>query len=87
LLNDAPQHDQEIFLAQCMIGGQLLTSGDGSMDPAYEVSTINGRWAMVEMNNPGVWVMGEVRKHIMSGGMGTAVEYAGCTGMMLLHYA
>jgi hypothetical protein len=32
----------------------------------------------MEMSNPGVWVMGEVRKHIMSAGMGAVVEYAGC---------
>ena len=39
--------------------------------PAERVS------AIVEMNAPGVWVMGEVRKHIMSAGMGIVVEYAG----------
>jgi FtsP/CotA-like multicopper oxidase with cupredoxin domain len=42
--------------------------------PAERVS------AMVEMNHPGVWVMGEVRKHIMAAGMGMVVEYAGSTG-------
>jgi FtsP/CotA-like multicopper oxidase with cupredoxin domain len=36
--------------------------------------------AVVEMNHPGVWVLGEVRKHIMSAGMGIAVEYAGSSG-------
>ena len=33
--------------------------------------------AIVEMNHPGAWVMGEVRKHIMAAGMGIVVEYAG----------
>jgi FtsP/CotA-like multicopper oxidase with cupredoxin domain len=139
------RYDQEIFLALHDWDGQLLASGDGSMDPAYEVSTINGRvlgfgeplrvksgqqvlfqilnsspsevhWialaghqfkvtaldgnqvaqaqlvpmlrlapaervsALVEMSHPGVWVMGEVRKHIMAAGMGIAVEYAGSSG-------
>ena len=139
------QYDQEIFLALHDWDGELLSSGDGSMDPVYEVSTINGRvlgfgeplrvksgqqvimhilnsspsevhWialaghrfkvialdgnkvpqprtlsmlrlapaervsALVEMNNPGVWVMGEVRKHIMAAGMGIGVEYAGSSG-------
>jgi FtsP/CotA-like multicopper oxidase with cupredoxin domain len=139
------RYDQEIFLALHDWDGQLLASGDGSMDPAYEVSTINGRvlgfgeplrvktgqhvlfqilnssptevhwialaghqfkvialdgnpvalpqWvpmlrlapaervsALVEMNHPGAWVMGEVRKHIMAAGMGIAVEYAGSSG-------
>ena len=32
------------------------------------------------MNHPGVWVMGEVRKHIMAAGMGIVVEYAGSSG-------
>ena len=36
--------------------------------------------ALVEMNHPGVWVMGEVRKHVMAAGMGIAVEYAGSSG-------
>ena len=42
--------------------------------PAERVS------AIVEMNNPGVWIMGEVRKHIQSAGMGTVIEYAGASG-------
>ena len=36
--------------------------------------------ALVEMNNPGVWVLGEVRKHIQALGMGIVVEYAGSAG-------
>jgi hypothetical protein len=32
------------------------------------------------MNNPGVWVLGEVRKHIQAAGMGIVVEYANRTG-------
>ncbi len=32
--------------------------------------------AVVEMNNPGVWVLGEVRKHVQVAGMAIAVEYA-----------
>jgi FtsP/CotA-like multicopper oxidase with cupredoxin domain len=31
--------------------------------------------AVVEMNNPGVWVLGEVRKHVQALGMALAVEY------------
>jgi FtsP/CotA-like multicopper oxidase with cupredoxin domain len=143
---DNPGHyDQEIFLALHDWDAALLASADGSMDPAYNVSTINGRvlgfgeplrvkagqrvlfqilnssptevhWialaghpfkvialdgnsvaqpqlvpmlrlapaerisALVEMNHPGAWVMGEVRKHIMAAGMGIAVEYAGSSG-------
>jgi FtsP/CotA-like multicopper oxidase with cupredoxin domain len=32
--------------------------------------------AIVEMNNPGVWILGEVRKHLQAAGMGVVVEYA-----------
>ena len=42
--------------------------------PAERVS------AIVEMNAPGVWILGEVRKHIQGAGMGVAVEYAGASG-------
>jgi FtsP/CotA-like multicopper oxidase with cupredoxin domain len=37
--------------------------------PAERVS------AVVEMNNPGVWVLGEVRRHVQSLGMAMVVEY------------
>lgn len=42
--------------------------------PAERVSV------MVEMNNPGVWVLGEVRRHVRALGMAVVVEYAGQTG-------
>jgi FtsP/CotA-like multicopper oxidase with cupredoxin domain len=42
--------------------------------PAERVS------AVVAMNNPGAWVLGEVRKHIQSAGMGIVIEYAGAQG-------
>jgi FtsP/CotA-like multicopper oxidase with cupredoxin domain len=42
--------------------------------PAERVS------ALVEMNNPGVWVLGEVRKHVQALGMAIAVEYENKTG-------
>jgi FtsP/CotA-like multicopper oxidase with cupredoxin domain len=36
--------------------------------------------AVVEMNNPGVWILGEVRKHVQAAGMGIVVEYADRSG-------
>jgi FtsP/CotA-like multicopper oxidase with cupredoxin domain len=42
--------------------------------PAERVS------ALVELNNPGVWILGEVRKHIQAAGMGMVLEYANSTG-------
>ncbi len=139
------RYDQEIFLALHDWRGSLLPSDDGSMNPTYDVSTINGRtlgfgepvrvkqgqrvlfhvlnssatevhWislaghsfhvialdgnevpkpatismlrlapaervcAVVEMNNPGVWTLGEVRKHVMAAGMGMVIEYAEAQG-------
>jgi FtsP/CotA-like multicopper oxidase with cupredoxin domain len=44
------------------------------LSPAERVS------AIVEMNNPGIWVLGEVRKRVMAAGMGIVVEYANQTG-------
>ena len=44
------------------------------LSPAERIS------AIVEMNNPGVWVLGEVRKHVQATGMGIVVEYANSTG-------
>ena len=141
-----PGHfDQEFFLALHDWDGEMTGSADGSMNPEYKFSTINGRvlgfgdplrvkqgqsillhilnsspteqhWlaltghrfrvialdgnpvpspqsvpmlrlapaericAIVEMNNPGVWILGEVRKHIQAAGLGIVVEYAGSTG-------
>jgi FtsP/CotA-like multicopper oxidase with cupredoxin domain len=44
------------------------------LSPAERVS------AIVEMNNPGVWVLGEVRKHVQATGMGIVFEYANASG-------
>jgi FtsP/CotA-like multicopper oxidase with cupredoxin domain len=139
------RYDQEAFLALHDWNGKMLSSDDGSMNPVYEISTINGRklgfgeplrvkagerlllhvlnsspteqhWValaghrfqvialdgnlvptpqlvpmlrlapaervsvMVELNNPGVWVLSEVRKHIQAAGMGMVVEYAEQSG-------
>jgi FtsP/CotA-like multicopper oxidase with cupredoxin domain len=139
------RYDREEFLALHDWRGHLMSSDDGSMNPIYEISTINGRmlgygepirvrqgqrlllhilnssptevhWialaghtlqvialdgnpisqpkrvlmlrlapaervcVIVKMNNPGVWVLGEVRKHIQAAGMGAVIEYEGATG-------
>ena len=42
--------------------------------PAERVS------AVVEMDNPGVWILGEVRKHVQANGMGVVIEYANSSG-------
>ena len=143
--NDPARYDRELFLTLHDWRGQMLSSNDGSMNPVYDISTINGRvlgfgdpvrvrqgerallhilnssptevhWlsfsghtfhvlaldgnavprpsavsmlrlapaervsAIVEMNHPGIWVLGETRKHVQAAGMGIVVEYAGATG-------
>ena len=143
--SDPGRYDQEAFLVLHDLGGQFLTSDDGSMNPSYDTSTINGHvmgygeplrvrsgqrmllhilnaspteahWiafaghamlvisldgnrvprpktvamlrlapaerasVIVELNNPGVWVLGEVRRHLQAAGMAVAVEYAGSAG-------
>ena len=143
--DDPGRYDAEIFLALHDWKPDLLASDDGSMNPTYEVSTINGRvlgfgeplrvrenqrvllqilnssptevhWlalaghqfevvaldgnavpspravpmlrlapaervsAIVRMNNPGKWILGEVRRHIQAAGMGMVIEYAGQSG-------
>jgi FtsP/CotA-like multicopper oxidase with cupredoxin domain len=137
-------YDREVFLALHDWGGRDLPTDDGSMNPAYDFSTINGKilgfgepirvkpserilfhilnssptevhWialaghrfevialdgnavptpqtvdqlrlapaervsALVTMESPGVWVLGEVRKHVQAAGMGIVVEYANAT--------
>jgi FtsP/CotA-like multicopper oxidase with cupredoxin domain len=142
---DPARYDQEFFLALHDWDGYLLSSGDGAMNPSYNVATVNGKamgfgeplrvkqgqrillhilnssptevhWmafaghtfrvvaldgnsvptpqevpmlrlapaervsALVEMNNPGVWVLGEVHRHVQSLGMAIAVEYENRSG-------
>ncbi|HEY6374458.1 MAG TPA: multicopper oxidase domain-containing protein [Edaphobacter sp.] len=142
---DPGRYDREEFLALHDWRGHLASSDDGSMNPTYDISTVNSRvlgygepirvkqgqrlllhvlnssptevhWialaghtfqvialdgnpipqptsvtmlrlapaervsAIVEMNNPGIWVLGEVRKHVQAAGMGTIIEYEGATG-------
>jgi FtsP/CotA-like multicopper oxidase with cupredoxin domain len=139
------RYDQEFILVLHDWNGHLLTSDDGSMNPSYELSSINGKimgaaeplrvkqgqhvllhvlnssptevhWitlsghelrvlaldgnevprpqlvsmlrlapaervcAVVEMSNPGIWVLGEVRKHVQAAGMAIVVEYENQSG-------
>ena len=137
--------EKEVFLNLHDWEGRDMSSDDGSMNPTYEVTTVNGKmlgsgdpvrvkegqrvmmhilnssptevhWvalaghrfqvvaldgnavpspqavemlrlapaervsALVEMNSPGVWIFGEVRKHVQASGMGIVIEYAGAAG-------
>jgi hypothetical protein len=41
--DDPGRYDQEAFPVLHDLGGELLASDDGSMNPVYDGSTINGR--------------------------------------------
>jgi FtsP/CotA-like multicopper oxidase with cupredoxin domain len=142
---NAGNYDRELFIGLHDWGGHLVGGDDGSMNPVYDTSTINGKmlgfgdpvrvkqgervlmhvlnssptevhWialaghsfhvisldgnavpqpqtvpmlrlapaervcAVVEMNAPGIWVLGEVRKHVQAAGMGIVLEYGDATG-------
>jgi len=48
--------------------------------PALWIGTAERISAIVEMNHPGVWVLGDLADDDRSHGMGTVVEYAGAAG-------
>jgi len=48
--------------------------------PVLWLGTAERISAIVEMNHPGVWIMGDLADDDRSHGMGTVVEYAGHTG-------
>ena len=48
--------------------------------PALWIGTAERVSAIVEMNHPGIWVLGDLADDDRSHGMGIAVEYAGATG-------
>ena len=83
ILNSSPTETHWIALAGhtlrvvALDGNPVATSKAVTMlrlAPAERVC------AIVEMNNPGIWILGEVRKHVQAAGMGIVVEYANQTG-------
>ena len=65
------------FRVVALDGNAVPTTSEVSMlhlSPAERVC------AEVVMDNPGVWVLGEVRRSVMAAGMGMVVEYAGREG-------
>jgi FtsP/CotA-like multicopper oxidase with cupredoxin domain len=53
--------------------------------PMLRLAPAERACVLVQMNNPGVWVLGEVRKHIQAAGMGIVLEYAGQSGTLQWH--
>lgn len=143
--NEPGRYDRELFLTLHDWLGYLTMSDDGTLNPRYAVSTINGKtlgfgeplrvkrgervlmhvlnsspteihWlalaghrfqvialdgnttptprvvpmlrlapaervcALVQMDRPGNWILGEVRKHVRAAGMGIVLEYADASG-------
>jgi FtsP/CotA-like multicopper oxidase with cupredoxin domain len=50
------------------------------MTPMLRLAPAERVSALVAMNNPGRWILGEVRMHVRKAGMGIVVEYAGRNG-------
>ena len=79
ILNSSPTEVHWIALAG---HGLQVISLDGNAVPVPRVvpmlrlAPAERVCAVVEMNNPGVWVLGEVRKHVQAAGMAVVVEYA-----------
>jgi FtsP/CotA-like multicopper oxidase with cupredoxin domain len=48
--------------------------------PAVRLAPAERLDLVIEMNHPGVWVLGETRKQMRAAGMGIVVEYAGASG-------
>jgi FtsP/CotA-like multicopper oxidase with cupredoxin domain len=83
VLNSSPTETHWIscsghqFQVLALDGNTVATPAAVSMlrlAPAERVS------AIVEMTNPGVWILGEVRRHVQAAGMGVVLEYADFRG-------
>jgi FtsP/CotA-like multicopper oxidase with cupredoxin domain len=84
VLNSSPTEVHWIALA----GHELrVIALDGNPVPSPQVLSMlrlapgERVCATVEMRNPGVWILGEVRKHVQATGMAIVVEYANESGI------
>ena len=83
LLNSSPSEVHWIsfsghtFTVLALDGNPVPTA---SKVPMLRLAPAERASVTVEMNHPGVWVLGEVRKHVQAAGMAIAVEYAGQGG-------
>jgi FtsP/CotA-like multicopper oxidase with cupredoxin domain len=83
VLNSSPTEVQWVALAGHKFQVVALDGNDLARPPTVEMLRLAPAErvsAMVEMNAPGMWVLGEVRKHVYAAGMGIVVEYANATG-------
>jgi len=83
ILNSSPTETHWISLAGhtlrvvALDGNPVATS---KAVPMLRLAPAERVCVIVEMNNPGIWILGEVRKHVQAAGMGIVVEYAGQAG-------
>lgn len=83
VLNSSPTEVHWIALAGHRFYVVALDGNDlpqGRSVPMLRLAPAERVSAVVEMNAPGAWVLGEVRKHVQAMGMGIVVEYANSTG-------
>ncbi len=65
------------FAVTALDGNKLASP---RISPVLELGPAERIDALVEMNNPGVWILGATDDHARKGGMGIVVEYAGQSG-------
>ena len=83
VLNSSPTEVHWVALAGHKFQVVALDGNDLARPPTVEMLRLAPAErvsAIVEMNAPGVWVLGEVRKHVQAAGMGIVVEYPNATG-------
>ena len=83
ILNSSPTEQHWIALAGHQFRVIALdgnTAPNPQLVPMLRLAPAERICAVVEMNNPGLWILGEVRKHIQTAGMGIVIEYADSTG-------
>ena len=83
VLNASPTEVHWIALAG---HSMQVISLDGNPLPQQKVVTMlrlvpaERASVIIRLDHPGVWILGEVRKHVQAAGMGMVVEYAGSAG-------
>jgi FtsP/CotA-like multicopper oxidase with cupredoxin domain len=79
ILNSSPTEVHWIALAGhdltvIALDGNLLAAP--RVVPMLRLAPAERVCALVKMDNPGVWILGEVRRHVQAAGMAVVVEYA-----------
>jgi FtsP/CotA-like multicopper oxidase with cupredoxin domain len=83
ILNSSPTEVHWVALAGHKLQVVALDGNPVSVPrsvPMLRLAPAERVCAIVVMDNPGVWIFGEVRRHVQAAGMGVVVEYADRAG-------